>query len=143
MVLLTAYRLLQKRDPDDDGQYRHFTALRAVGLSSELAWKLCKEKGPGKVTSSLLQEVRVTGPLKVQVEGSWRAAKQCRPRLRAQDSALALQLFRRQQAHLCNDLQMNIWSVDVRPDNSQNTCDLLWFSQPQGTSVWRIVYGSS
>ena len=33
--------------------------------------------------------------------------------------------WRGEQALLCTDLQMNIWSVDVRPHNSQNTCDLL------------------
>ena len=114
MVLVTSYSHLQKQDPKTEA-FRAFTALRAVGLSLERAWKLSRDKGLGAVTAEDVKVVEVAGTLRLRtgMGARWRNAGRCSLELKDAEANLVTTLLRKQRA-LLSDLGFNVWKVDTK-----------------------------
>jgi hypothetical protein len=105
-----------------------FHSLRAVGLAIELAHKIARDKGFGKVAASDLATVNISGSgLQACIDNTWRKVAQgniVKLQLLATDRKLALSVFQKQRAHIA-DLGLNIWHVDVKMGNGIVSPDLI------------------
>jgi hypothetical protein len=123
MLSVTSYKHVEKKNAGE-AAFLEFLPLRAVGLCVELCWKLVRDRGFGALGVALVRKVEVGGELRVLSEGKWRSAQRCTLELALRDAALAVAVVKRQSAIL-NDLGINVWQVDTKPQGSASTFDLL------------------
>ena len=123
MPTRSPYSCLRKLD--DEGTFKVFTPLRAVGLSVEEGHRVARRVGRGRLEADLLACVRISGgSLEVCEGGVWRKVRQYTLRLLPHDAELARQVVLEHRA-LFADMLLNVWAVDQRMPHRLGFFDLL------------------
>ena len=124
--MVTRYSFLKKASNDGTGILWPFKPLRAVGLAFEKGLKLNKElKAIQEISAADLSSVHASGTLQVFEKGHWQSAHSRTLQLTKQDSEHSLQLLHKARNFITEDLQGNIWDVDVKVLSTRITLDMV------------------
>ena len=94
-------------------------------LADELGHKLVHDRGLFNVFPSDLGTVRVSGSLRLLVNGRLKTLKRCLVTVRQQDAEFAHSVVVKQHALLSKDLRFNLCNVDVQ--TSVGSLDLVGY----------------